>query len=68
MNIEAKHADGAVAKQNNAAEIMSADPAPSLSDPPDVKDMTTQLERGFDLLFLLREMDVLADELAKLAP
>jgi hypothetical protein len=61
-NIRARHAGDAV------AEIMSADRASLRTSSPDANDAATELERGFDLLFFLREMDILADELAKLAP
>ena len=61
-NIRARHAGDAV------AEIILAEPASSRSGSPRANDMATELERGFDLLFFLREMDILADELAKLAP
>ncbi|MFK0331889.1 hypothetical protein ACIQUB_12260 [Rhizobium sp. NPDC090275] len=66
-NIQAWRAGGSVDGQRNA-EIMSVDPARSHSGSPDANDSTAELERGFDLLFFLREMDILADELAKLAP
>jgi len=51
-----------------AAEIIVADAAPSRCGSPCANDTATELERGFDLLFFLREMDILADELSKLAP
>lgn len=61
-NIQATRAGGAV------AEIVLADPASARSCSPGVDDTAAELQRGFDLLFFLREMDILADELAKLAP
>ncbi|MDM9646163.1 MULTISPECIES: hypothetical protein [unclassified Rhizobium] len=61
-NIRARHAGGLV------AEIMLADRTSLRTSSPDTNDASAELERGFDLLFFLREMDILADELAKLAP
>lgn len=61
-DIKARRAGGAVAR------IVLVDPASSRSGSPDDNHMPTKLERGFDLTFILREMDILADELAKLAP
>jgi hypothetical protein len=61
-NIRTRHAGDAV------AEIMLAERVSLRTSSPDVNDAATELERGFDLLFFLREMDILADELAKLAP
>jgi hypothetical protein len=66
--IQAKHAGSEVDRQLTAAEIVSSDPASSPDCSPNGNDMATQLERGFDLLLFLREMDILADELAKLPP
>lgn len=59
---------GSAVDGKSKTEFMSVDPAQSDSGPLDAKDSTTELERGFDILFFLREMDILADELAKLAP
>ncbi|MBO9198320.1 hypothetical protein J5277_29780 [Rhizobium sp. 16-449-1b] len=61
-NIRARHAGGLV------AEIMLADRASLRTTSPDTNDAAVELERDFDLLFFLREMDILADELSRLAP
>jgi len=66
-DIQASRAGGAVDGQCNA-EIMSVDASHVRSSSLAANDRTTELERGFDLLFFLQEMDILADELAKLAP
>ncbi len=67
-NVRARHEGRLVDEQLNAAEIISGASTPSRNGPPNCNDMATQLERGFDLLFFVREMDVLADGLAMLAP
>jgi hypothetical protein len=65
---EAKHASRSVDKQHIAAEIVSANASPSRSGSHDINDVASQTDRGFNLLIVLREIDILADELAKLAP
>ncbi len=66
-DIQAWRAGSAVDGQPKT-EMISVDPAQSDSGSLDANDSTTELGRGFDLLFFLREMDILAEELAKLAP